>query len=508
VEGEGDPASPHSDLEHRVVSAELGGEDFGQPGPGLRGERPRPVVVAGGAIECEGAGHGQERSAARATRPRTKYDAGVIPRYSRPEMAAIFSERNKFSRWLEIEILAVEARARLGELPMDDLTAIKERASFDPGRIAEIEEVRHHDVVAFVENVRESIGEAGRHIHYGLTSSDILDTATALALREAGDLLVEGIGLLTQSVRRRAFEHRATVIAGRTHGVHAEPTTFGVKLAGWAFELVRDRDRLRAARDGVSVGKLSGAVGTYSQLSPEVEAYVCDRLGLRVDDAATQVVSRDRHAEFLAAIAVTGASLERFAQEIRHLQRTEVAEVLEPFAEGQKGSSAMPHKRNPIVCERLCGLARILRAYAQTGFENVALWHERDISHSSVERITLGDASILLDYMLERMRWVVEGMTVDEARMRANLDGSHGLVHSQSVLTRLLTKTHLQREEAYELVQRNAMIAWTEKRPLIELLKSDPDVVEHLDPAEIEECFDVSRYLANTEVIFKRLEDL
>ncbi|MGH2702135.1 MAG: adenylosuccinate lyase, partial [Actinomycetota bacterium] len=310
----------------------------------------------------------------------------MIPRYSREEMSGIFSERAKFSRWLEIELLAVEARVRLDEVPVEDLTEIKEKALFDLDRIAEIEALRHHDVVAFVENVRENVGEAGRHIHFGMTSSDVLDTATAVALRDAGDLLVEEVGRLTQAVKTKALEHRDTIMAGRTHGVHAEPTTFGLKLAGWAFELARDRDRLRGARDQVAVGKLSGAVGSYSQLDPEIESYVCDRLGLDIEPAATQVTARDRHAEFLSAIALTGASLERHAQEIRHLQRTEVREAQEPFAEGQKGSSAMPHKRNPIVCERICGLARLLRSYALVGFENVALWHERDISHSSAER--------------------------------------------------------------------------------------------------------------------------
>jgi adenylosuccinate lyase len=432
----------------------------------------------------------------------------VIPRYSREEMATIFSENAKFSRWLEIEILAVEARVRLGEVPVEDLSAIKEGAAFDVARIAEIEAVRHHDVVAFIENVRENVGEAGRHLHFGMTSSDVLDTATGVALRDAGDLLVEGVGRLAETVRRRALEHRDTLMAGRTHGVHAEPTTFGLKLAGWTFELARDRDRLRTARDQAAVGKLSGAVGSYSQLPPDVEAYVCDRLGLRVEDSATQVIPRDRHAELLAAIAITGASLERFAQEIRHLQRTEVREVQEPFAEGQKGSSAMPHKRNPIICERICGLARLLRAYAQTGFENIALWHERDISHSSVERVTLADACILLDYMLDKMRWVIEGLVVSPERMQANLDASLGLVHSQSVLTALLSKGTLQREEAYALVQRNAMAAWDEDRPLAELLKSDPAVTEHLDPDEIEECFDPSRYLRNIGAIFDRLEAL
>jgi adenylosuccinate lyase len=432
----------------------------------------------------------------------------VIPRYSREEMAAIFSERAKFSRWLDVEILAVEARVRLDDVPVEDLTEIKQNAAFDVDRISEIEAVRHHDVVAFVENVRENVGAAGRHIHFGLTSSDVVDTATAVALRDAGDLLVEGIGRLTETVRRRALEHRDTLMAGRTHGVHAEPTTFGLKLATWAFELSRDRDRVRTARDQVAVGKLSGAVGTYSQLSPEIETYVCDRLALSVEDAATQVVPRDRHAGFLAAVAITGASLERFAQEIRHLQRTEVREVEEPFAPNQKGSSAMPHKRNPVVCERVCGLARLLRAYAQTGFENVSLWHERDISHSSVERTSLPDACILLDYMLDKMNWVVAGMNVHPERMRANLESSLGLVHSQSVLTALLEKTELQREEAYAIVQRNAMVAWDEGRPLLELLKSDRDVTLHLDPDEIEQCFDPTRYLRDAQVIFDRLEAL
>src|ERR671915_2631952 len=403
-------------------------------------------------------------------------------------------------------MLAAEAGVRLGEVPVDDLTEIKEKAAFDVARIAEIEAVRHHDVVAFVENVRENVGEAGRHIHYGMTSSDVLDTANAVALRDAGDLLVEETGRLTETVRRKALEHRDTLMAGRTHGVHAEPTTFGLKLAGWAFELARDRDRLRRGRDAVAVGKLSGAVGTYSQLPVEVEEYVCDRLGLTVEDAATQVVARDRHAEFLSTLALLGATLERIAQEIRHLQRTEVREVQEPFTEGQRGSSAMPHKRNPIVCERICGLARLLRAYAQTGLENVSLWHERDISHSSVERVTLPDACVLLDYMIDRMRWVVDGLVIRRARMLANLEASGGLVHSQTVLGALLAKSSLQREEAYALVQRNAAVAWDEGRPLLELLKSDPEVTRHLDPSEIEACFDPARYLEHTEVIFGRLE--
>ena len=431
----------------------------------------------------------------------------MIPRYSRPEMTEIFTERAKFNRWLEIELLVVEARARLGQVPMGELSELKAHASFDLTRIAEIEAVRHHDVVAFVESVRESTGEEGRHIHFGLSSSDLVDTATAVALRDACELLIEGVGLLTQSVRVKALEHRDTFMAGRTHGVHAEPTTFGLKLASWAFELERDRGRLRGARDAVATGKLSGAVGTYSQLPVAVESYVCDRLGLAIEEAASQVVARDRHADLLSAIALTGASLERFAQEIRHLQRTEVSEVQEPFGLGQKGSSAMPHKRNPIVCERICGLARLLRAHAQTGLENVALWYERDISHSSVERITLPDSCILLDYMLERMNWVVTDMLVRPQRMLQNLDASLGLVHSQTVLGALLEKS-LSREGAYELVQRNAAVAWDEQRSFLELLKSDPEVTRHLDPAEIEACFDNARYVENADVIFERLEAL
>jgi adenylosuccinate lyase len=304
------------------------------------------------------------------------------------------------------------------------------------------------------------------------------------------------------------MEHRDTVCVGRTHGIHAEPMTFGLKAASWTFELARDRERLRKARDVVSVGKLSGAVGSYSQLSPEVESYVCERLGLSIEPVATQVTSRDRHAEFLSAIAITGATLERIATEIRHLQRTEVREAREPFAEGQKGSSAMPHKRNPIISERICGQARLLRAYAQTGFENVALWHERDISHSSVERVTFEDACVLLDYMMDKMRWVIDGLVVDADRMLENLEASFGLVHSQSVLTALLAEGTLQREQAYELVQRNALRAWDEKIPLLELLKSDPDVTAVLEPAEIEQCFDPARYLVNVETIFDRLEEL
>src|SRR5688572_21701986 len=422
-------------------------------------------------------------------------------------MAAIFSEQAKFSRWLEIEILAVEARVRLGEVPVDDLTEIKEKAAFDVARIAEIEAVRHHDVVAFVENVRENVGEAGRHIHFGMTSSDVLDTATAVALRDAGDLLVEGIGRLTQIIREKAFEYRDTVMVGRTHGVHAEPTTFGVKLAGWVFELARDRDRLRHARDQVAVGKLSGAVGTYSQLSPEVESYVCDRLGLGIEPAATQVTARDRHAEFLAAIATTGASLERFAQEIRHMQRTEVREAEEPFAEGQKGSSAMPHKRNPIVCERITGMARLLRGYAVGGLEDVALWHERDISHSAVERVVLPDACCVLDYALERAHWLVAGLRVFPERMRANLASSGGLAGSSAALLALVDAGWT-REGAYLAVQRAAMAAWEGKGGFRDLLLGEPGVAEALTGHDLDAALDPARFVAAAGPVFERLEAL
>ena len=431
----------------------------------------------------------------------------MIPRYSRPEMAAIFSERAKFSRWLDIEMLAVEARVRLGQVPVEDLTLIKERAAFDVERIAEIESVRHHDVVAFVENVRENVGEAGRHLHFGMTSSDVLDTATAVALRDAGDLLVEGVGRLTQTIRRRAFEQRDTITVGRTHGIHAEPTTFGLKLAGWAFELARDRERLRRARDGVAVGKLSGAVGTYSQLPPDVESYVCDRLGLRVEDAATQVVPRDRHSELLSAIALTGASLERFAQELRHLQRTEVRETQEPFAAGQKGSSAMPHKRNPIVAERLSGMARLLRGYAVAGLEDVALWHERDISHSSVERVVLPDACCVLDYALERAAWLVAGLRVSPERMRANLEASGGLAGSSAALLALVDAGWT-REDAYAAVQRAAMAAWEGKGGFHDLLLAEPGVADALPAGKLDDALDPARFVASLGPVFERLEAL
>jgi adenylosuccinate lyase len=427
----------------------------------------------------------------------------VIARYTRPALGAIWTDEARMTAWRDVEVAAAEA---LEGPAAEDLEAIRS-ATFTVEAVKEREAVTDHDVAAFVDVLAGSAGPAGRWIHFGLTSSDVLDTALALQLRRAGEVILPGARELARALAERAREHAGTLCVGRTHGVHAEPTSFGLKLAGFALEAHRNADRLQRAFAQAATGAISGAVGTYASLGPEYEARVLGRLGLAAEPVSTQVVPRDRHAELLSAIALAGAGLERFAQEIRHLQRTEVSEVQEPFAAGQKGSSAMPHKRNPIVCERICGLARLLRAHAQTGLENVALWHERDISHSSVERITLPDSCILLDYMLERMNWVVTDMLVRPQRMLQNLDASLGLVHSQTVLGALLEKS-LSRERAYELVQRNAAVAWDEQRSFLELLKSDPEVTQHLDPAEIEACFDNARYVENADVIFERLEAL
>ena len=374
-------------------------------------------------------------------------------------MQRIWSDESRLARWLEVELAALDGWAEVGAVPREAAEAIRQRAvPPSPERVAEIEEVTQHDVAAFVDAVADDLGADGRWLHYGLTSSDVLDTALALQVREAGQLILEGIERALEAVARRAEEHRDTVMVGRTHGVHAEPITLGAKLAGWAFEVERDRGRVARALEGMRVGKLAGAVGTYAGGDPEVERIACERLGLVPESAATQVVPRDRHAELLSTLALCASSLERFATEIRHLARTEVAEVQEPFGRGQKGSSAMPHKRNPVVAERICGLARIVRAAALVGFENVPLWHERDISHSSAERVVLPDAFLALDYMLDRFAWLVEGLIVDAERMRSNLEGSHGLVFSQRVLTALVAGG-LARDEAYRLVQRHAMRA-------------------------------------------------
>ncbi len=420
-------------------------------------------------------------------------------------MARIWSDEGKLERWLEVELAALDAWAEIGVVPAEAAQEIRVAAKVPtPARVAEIEEKTHHDVAAFVDAVAGELGPAGRWFHYGLTSSDIVDTALALQIGAAGELVLSGIDRALEAVVERAEEHRLTLTIGRTHGVHAEPTTFGLKLAVWAFELDRDRERLAAALAGVRVGKLSGAVGNYAAIDPEVERLACERLGLEPEPAATQVVQRDRHAALLAALAVTAASLERFATEIRHLARTEVAEVQEPFGKGQKGSSAMPHKRNPVVAERICGLARVVRAGALVGLENVALWHERDISHSSAERVTIPDAFLALDYMLDRFSWLVEGLLVRPEQMRRNLELSRGLFFSQRLLLALVD-TGLSRDDAYRLVQGHAMRAWEEELDFPELVRADAEIGRHLDPAALDSIFDLGYYTRHVGTVFGRL---
>jgi len=431
----------------------------------------------------------------------------MIPRYTLPEMAAVWSDQARFRQWLEIEVLAVEAWARLGKVPEGDARAVRGRASFTVERIRELEEITRHDVAAFVQCVAESVGPAGRWVHFGLTSSDVLDTGFALQLREAADLLLARTERLLAVVKRMALEHRDTVIAGRTHGIHAEPTSFGHKLALWAFELDRDRERLRRAREAVSVGKISGAVGTYAELDPRVEEHVCGELGLRPAEASSQIVSRDRHAEYMAALAVLASSLDAFATEIRHLARTEVREVQEPFAERQKGSSAMPHKRNPVRCERITGLARVVRGNVQAALENVVLWHERDISHSSAERVVFPDSTTALDFMLAELAEVLEGLEVFPERMRENLNAGGGLVYSQGVLLALVERG-MPRDEAYRVVQAAAARAWDEGKDFRAELTADPDVARLLSAADLDTLFDPERYLRNLDVVFDRLAKL
>ena len=433
----------------------------------------------------------------------------MIERYSLPEMAALFTDQARLGVWLDVEVLATEAWAALGVVPEADAKAVRERApDVTPAFVAAVnerEQVTDHDVAAFVDVVQEAIGPpAGNWVHYGLTSSDVVDTALCTTLARAADLLLVASGQLISALKARALEFRDTPMAGRTHGMHAEPTTFGLKLAHWCLQSDRDRSRLRAARDGIAVGKLSGAVGTYSNVDPEVERRVCAALGLR-PVPATQVVARDRHAEYLWACASVGASVELFATEIRHLQRTEVGEVEEPFRAGQKGSSAMPHKRNPITCERLAGLARVLRANLGAGLENVALWHECDISHSSVERVILPDSSLLAHYLLVRMRKVVEGMVVHPDRMQENLDRSCGLVFSQPVLLALVS-SGLTRDAAYRVVQEAAATAWSERRPFRSVLEDDDRVA--LSAGQLDDAFGLERSLRHTGGIFAALEEV
>ncbi len=428
----------------------------------------------------------------------------MIPRYTRPEMGAIWSDENKFSVWLEIEILACEAQADLGIIPKDAVSVIREKAAFDVDRILEIEEEVKHDVIAFLTNVSEHVGAESRFIHLGMTSSDVLDTALAVQMKQSGELLLKGLQALSGTLELQARTHKSTVMVGRTHGIHAEPTTFGLKLALWYEENKRNTERLKRSIDAIATGKISGAVGTYEHLEPSVEEYVCNKLGLNTEPVSTQVVQRDRHAEFISTLAIIGASLEKIATEVRHLQKTEVLEVEEYFAKGQKGSSAMPHKRNPIISERIAGLARVLRGNATAALENVALWHERDISHSSVERVIIPDSCILLDYMLAKTNDLIANLVVYPERMMENLNRTNGLVASQSVLL-ALAKKGMKREDAYRIVQRNAMQTWDDGTPFREMLGNDEEVTNVLTDVELDSLFDLKRSIRHVDTIFKRV---
>ncbi len=428
----------------------------------------------------------------------------MIPRYTRPEMAAIWEPENRFRIWLEVEIAACEAWNKLGRIPDDALEVIRERADFDIARIDEVEEEVKHDVIAFLTAVGEKIGPQSRYVHMGMTSSDVLDTSFGVQLVQAADLILKGIEGARDAVRAKAFEHRGTVMMGRSHGMHAEPMTFGLKMAIWYEELGRALDRMRRARETVAVGKLSGAVGTYSNIPPEVEAHVCASLGLVPARVATQVLQRDRHAEYMTALALTASGIEKFAVEIRHLMRTEVGEVQEAFTKGQKGSSAMPHKKNPILSENLSGLARLIRGYCLAAMENIPLWHERDISHSSVERVIFPDATIVMDFMLHRFSSMVEGLVVDGERMRRNMELSGGATYSQTLLLALVD-ANMTREEAYAIVQRNAHKALDSGRTFAELVRQDQDVLQVLDPEAINSVFDPAAMLKQAGTIFDRV---
>lgn len=428
----------------------------------------------------------------------------MIDRYTRPEMGAIWAEDNTYRLWLEIEILACEAQAEQGLIPRRAVSVIRKKAKFDRKRIAKIERRTNHDVIAFLTNVAENVGPESRFIHLGMTSSDVLDTAIATQLKQSGELLLRDLTAFGNAIARRAKEFKYTPIVGRTHGVHAEPTTFGLKLALWFDENNRNIRRLKQAVETVSVGQISGAVGTYDHLDPSVERYVCRKLNLKPAPISTQILQRDRHAEFMTTLALIGASLEKMATEIRHLQRTEVLEVEEFFAPGQKGSSAMPHKRNPILCERVAGLARVLRGYAQAAMENIPLWHERDISHSSVERIILPDSCILLDYMLIAFTRVLDRLLVYPDNMKKNLDLTRGLIFSQGILL-ALTEKGMTRESAYAAVQRNAMKAWQSKKEFRQILSTDKEIRSKLSGKELDELFDMKKSLKNVDFIFKRV---
>jgi adenylosuccinate lyase len=428
----------------------------------------------------------------------------MIPRYSRPEMKGLWEPESRYRAWLEVEILACEANAKLGLVPARSLANIKKKADFNIKRIDALEKVVKHDVIAFLTAVGERVGPDSRFIHLGLTSSDVLDTSLASLMRRASDIIIKDIGLVLGTLKKKARQHKNTVMIGRSHGVHAEPVTFGLKMALWYEEMTRALDRMARARDIISVGKVSGAVGTFANIDPFVETYVCRRLGLKPEPVATQVVQRDRHAEFMSTLALIATSIEKFSVELRHLQRTEVLEAEEYFSEGQKGSSAMPHKRNPISAENLSGLARVVRSNAVAAMENVALWHERDISHSSVERIIIPDSTILIDYMLSRFNGLIANLFVYPRNMKRNMELSKGLFHSESVMLALVGKG-LSRETAYSYVQRNAMDVWKHGGDFKERLQNDKDVSKYLSSREISDCFDISHTLEKVDYIFRRV---
>jgi len=435
----------------------------------------------------------------------------MIPRYSRPEMARIWELENKFEIWKEIEILACEAQAELGVIPEEEVRVIKTRARFEVERIEEIERETNHDVIAFLTNMAEHIGRESKWVHYGMTSSDLGDTALCYQMTQAVDILIADVRRLGEICKRRAFETREMLCVGRTHGIHAEPMTMGMKFGRWAWAFKRAEQRLLKTREGVAVGAISGAVGSYSNIDPYVEKYVCEHLGLTPEPLSTQVIPRDRHAQFLAVLAIVASTAEEVATEIRALQKSDTLEAEEPFAKGQKGSSAMPHKRNPITAERVCGMSRVIKANAQVGFDDVALWHERDISHSSAERIVLADSSIALDYILDKLAWILDGLVLYPERMRANLEATRGLIYSSRVLLALVD-TGMLREEAYVVVQRNAMKVWDDIQQardgesFKEMLAADPEMP--LSEAQLDEIFDPWGFLGRIGVIFERLETL
>jgi adenylosuccinate lyase len=428
----------------------------------------------------------------------------MIERYTTPRMKDLWSEQNKFQKWLQVEILACEAMAKLGIIPKPALGKIKKKAGFNVKRISKIEEKTKHDVVAFLTNLAENVGPESRYVHFGLTSSDILDTSLSLLMREAGQIILKDLEELSRSIKRKAYRYKHTPMIGRTHGVHAEPITLGLKFALWYAEVQRNTQRLKTAIDSISVGKISGAVGTFSNLSPKVEEYVCRKLKLRPAPISNQIVQRDRHAEFLSALALVASSIEKFATEIRSLQRTEILELEEGFSKGQKGSSAMPHKRNPITCERLCGMARLVRTNAQASMENIALWHERDISHSSVERVIIPDSTTMVDYMLIQFNRIMQNLLVYPRNMMANLNKTRGMIFSGRLLIELSRRTR-SKEEAYKMVQENAMRAWAEGLDFRDLISDDKRVARYLSPQQVEECFSLDYYLRHVDYIFERV---